>query len=257
MARPLGDPATRPWLITAYVAIGWGLFTITVLHLISSHDPLLDTLSSYINTDRGQGMLGASVLALSVGSMAVLGSLHAARIPLSRTTKILFLTWSLGLATAAVFPASYPESPRPISGQIHLYACMVAFLSVPAIGHTLRAVHPLAKRLTALCVGTLVLFAVSYFLTLFGFPDPLPVGIVQRLALISDVVLMFGLLRIASAESRAGLRRVAEEAGQPAGVQEDDRLVGLIGGGPFDQHRGRLAGVDGVQHHAFGPAEKP
>lgn len=256
MARPLGDPATRPWLITGYTAIGWALFTMIVLHLISSHDPLLDTLSSYINTDRGQGMLGASVLALSVGSMAVLGSLHAAGIPLSRTTKILFLTWALGLATAAVFPASYPQSPRPVSGQIHLYACMVAFLSVPAIGYTLRAVHPLAKRLTGFCVGALVLFALSYFLTLFGVPDPLPVGIVQRVALISDVALMFGLLRIASAESRVGLGSVAEEARQPAGVQEDDRLVDLLGGGPFDQHRGRLAGVDGIQRHAFGAPEK-
>src|SRR3954451_2701768 len=93
----------RPWLIASALAIGWGMFTITVLHLISSHDPVFDTLSSYAYTDRGTGMLGASILSLAIGSLLLLGALHAAGIPLSPTTRVLFGTWSLGLTTAALF----------------------------------------------------------------------------------------------------------------------------------------------------------
>lgn len=75
---------------------------------------------------------------LSIGSLTALGALAAAGIPLSRTTKLLFVLWSLGLAAAAIFPASYPEFPDPVSGEIHLYACLIAFLSLPAAGFTLR-----------------------------------------------------------------------------------------------------------------------
>ena len=78
---------TRPWRLVALGAIGWGLFTAVVLHIISSHNPVYDTLSSYTVTDRGEGMLAASVLSLAIGSLAVLGALHAAGVPLSRTTR--------------------------------------------------------------------------------------------------------------------------------------------------------------------------
>jgi hypothetical protein len=51
----------------------------TILHLISSHNPVFDTLSSYAFTDRG-GMFEASVLSLSIGSLVLLGALYAARV---------------------------------------------------------------------------------------------------------------------------------------------------------------------------------
>src|SRR3981081_3543852 len=102
-AGTLTGTRTRPWLITSAAAIWWGIITMTILHLISSHNPVIDTLSSYAFTDRGGGMFEASVLSLSIGSLSPLGALYAAGISISRTTTTLFSTWSLGLATAALF----------------------------------------------------------------------------------------------------------------------------------------------------------
>ncbi|HEV2780056.1 MAG TPA: DUF998 domain-containing protein [Actinophytocola sp.] len=204
---------TRPWLIASGAALGWGLLTIAVLHIVSSRNPALDTLSSYAFTDRGTGLLAASILALAVGSLFVLAALRAAGVPITRTTGILFGTWSGGLTLAAVFPASYAEFPDPVSGEIHQYACLVAFLSLPAIGFALLdslretpALAHLRRTLTGwtlLSAGTLALFGVSYLLA-----GPLPVGVTQRLALLADLALLHSLLVLAG--------RAATVAREPA-----------------------------------------
>jgi len=269
------DRGKRVWRLVAVAAIGWGSFTAVVLHLISSHDPIYDTLSSYAFTDRGTGMLGASVLSLAIGSLAVLGALHASGVPLSRTSRILLALWSLGLAAAAIFPASYPENPDPVSGQIHLYACLIAFLSLP--GAAISLLDPLRGRpervwlvrCIRLAAATFALFAVSFVFVRLAeagvtpfheLSDVLPIGATQRLLLLTDIALLGVLLRVASAfDGGREFGRVAVEAGQSAGVHEHDVLVLAepAGRGPFDQRGGHLAGVDRVQHDAFRPAEKP
>ncbi|MDT8909968.1 DUF998 domain-containing protein [Amycolatopsis sp. PS_44_ISF1] len=202
----------RIWRLTALAAITWGMFTITALHVISSRDPVYDTLSSYTITDRGQGLLGASVLSLAVGSLAVLGALLAAGVPLPRTTRVLLTAWSLGLATAAVFPASYPQNPNPLSGDIHLYSCLVAFTSLP--GAALTLLDPLRDsphrqavvRWLRLGLGVLALFGLSFLFVRLDeagvapfhrLADALPIGVTQRLMLVADVLLLLGLVRIA------------------------------------------------------------
>lgn len=268
---------TRPWRLVALGAIGWGLFTAVVLHIISSHDPVYDTLSSYTITDRGEGMLAASVLSLAIGSLAVLGALHAAGVPLSRTTRLLLTLWSLGMAAAAVFPASYPEAPDPVSGEIHLYACLVAFLSLP--GAAISLLEPLrgrqervfvvrAIRLSAVAFGLFALSFVFVRLSEAGvgpfheISDAFPIGVMQRLLLLADVVLIGTLLRVATRlesafDGRGEFGRVAVQAGHPAGVQEHHVVVGVEVARPFDQRGGDLAAVNGVEHHALGAAEKP
>jgi hypothetical protein len=270
---------TRPWLIASVAAIVWGILTIVVLHLISSHNPVLDTLSSYAFTDRGTGMLGASVLSLSIGSLCLLGALYAAGIPISRTTTILFCAWSFGLATAAVFPASYASNPNPMSGQIHQYSCLIAFLSLPGIGFSvldkigtspaLAASRAMVTRLSRYSLAALVLFGLSYLSS--DFPDSptisrisaaLPTGVTQRIALAVDLVLLFGLMVLASrAAALKGLDRLREipvEAGQTAGVQEDDVFARLetASASPLDQRRAGLAGVDRIEHNSFRAPEK-
>ncbi|OLZ47717.1 hypothetical protein BS329_28005 [Amycolatopsis coloradensis] len=263
----------RPWLIASAVAIGWAVFTMVVLHLISSRDPVFDTLSSYAYVDRGTGMLGASVLSLSIGSLTALGALAAAGFRPSRTTKLLFVLWSLGLAAAAIFPASYPEFPDPVSGEIHLYACLVAFLSLPAAGFTLRdnlRGTPAARQIGRLAWGSaagLIVFGLSFiFVRLSDIPffmtltDIAPVGVAQRLSLVAHVILIGGMLKVASAAHRAGeFGRVTVEAGQTTRMQENDVLLGreMAFGGPIDQHGGHLAGVHGVERDPFRATEKP
>lgn len=196
---------TRPWLLASTAAIWWGIAMIVVLHLISSHNPALDTLSSYAFTDRGEGMLAMGILSVAVGSITVLGALIAARVPVSRTTRILFGTWSGGLTLAALFPASYEEFPNPVSGQIHQFSCLVAFLSAPAIGLSLRSRLPRSShratlsRWTLLSAGSLIPFGVSYLLSkLPDAPMILPVGVAQRVTLVIDLVLLYSLLTLAA-----------------------------------------------------------
>lgn len=268
---------TRPWRLVALGAIGWGLFTAVVLHIISSHDPVYDTLSSYTVTDRGEGMLGASVLSLAIGSLAVLGALQVAGVPLSRTTRLLLALWALGMAAAAIFPASYPEAPDPVSGEIHLYACLVAFCSLPGAaislleplkGHPERVALVRAIRVAA---AAFALFALSFvFVRLseagvepFGVvSNVVPIGVTQRLLLLADVALLLTLLwlaiRLESAfDGRREFGRVAVQAGHAAGVQEHHVVIGGEVARPFDQRGGHLAGVDRIEHDALGAAEQP
>ncbi len=183
----------RPWLLVANVAIGWGLFTAVILHVVSGRNPVWDTLSSYALAEGGVGLLGASMIAIAVGSVALLTAVKAAGHRLSRTTQVLFWAWSTGLVAAALFPASYPERFDPVSGQIHEYACAIAFLSLAALGWTLPArlrTHPAITRLTLLTLGGVLLFGVSYLV-----PGVLPVGLAQRLALAADIGLLITIAR--------------------------------------------------------------
>jgi hypothetical protein len=180
------------------MAICWGMGTIAILHIISSNHPALDMLSSYAFTDRGSGLLEISMISLAVGSLLVLGALTAAKVPITRTTRALFCTWSGGLTLAAAFPASFERFPNPVSGEIHQYSCLVAFLSVPALGFSLLTrlrEHPTLARWTWLSVASLLLFGVSY---VFGSSPMLPVGVTQRIALVTDLVLLCSLLALAA-----------------------------------------------------------
>jgi len=193
----------------AAVAVAWAGFTMIVLHLVSSHDPLTDTLSSYAFTDHGTGMLGASILATALGSLATLAALRSAGIAVSGTSQALFGTWSLGLSAAAIFPASYPAHPDPVSGQIHFYSCLLAFLSVPPLGFSLlnriSAGRVALRRLSVVATLTLMLFGVCYAL-----PWLLPVGVVQRLALLVDVALICTLIVIARRSISTRRRHIAD-----------------------------------------------
>jgi hypothetical protein len=220
---------TRPWLAVSAAALCWGMFTILVMHVANARNPVLDTLSSYAITDRGAGMLTTSILSVAVGSLAVLGALNAARVPIGATTRILFGIWAGGLMLAAAFPASYAELPDPVSGEIHQYSCLIAFLSLPGIGFSLldrvRAIPALARsratvaRWTRYSVATLVLFGISYLLA--KYPDTpvvaelgtlLPVGVTQRIALIVDVGLLCSVLALAARAASGRSREAAVTA---------------------------------------------
>ncbi len=220
------EPSTvaraRPWLVIAAAAIAWCVVSITVLHIVSSHNPLLDTLSCYAFTDRGQGLLAIGILALAVGSLAILGALLAARVPVTHPTKALFGTLSGGLTLAAIFPASYAEFPNPVSGQIHQYSCLAAFLSAPAIGFSLvrrlagvpalAACRVRVARWTRLSVASFVVFGISYVVR-----DLHLVGVAQRLMLAVDLLLLCSLLALAATGSLSRVHRNVARSALPSG----------------------------------------
>lgn len=202
---------TRAWTIAAAAGLGWALFTLIILHSVSSFNPLTDPLSRYAFTDRGGGMLEASLLCAAVGVIAVRGSVLYSGLPVSRTTSTLMYAASAGLATAALFPATFSPDIDPVSGRIHQYASVVAFASLPAIALSLldavRATPVLARVASALtwllrvAFVTLGLFGISYVAdALAGVPglavvaDTVPVGFTQRIVFIVDFCLLAVLL---------------------------------------------------------------
>ncbi|WP_116041596.1 DUF998 domain-containing protein [Amycolatopsis palatopharyngis] len=211
---------TRPWIVTSASAIGWALFTMVILHVVSSHDPVLDTISSYAFTEQGSGLLEASVLSLAIGSLALLGALTAAGVAVGRTGAILLITWSLGLATAALFPADFADTVDVTTGRVHQYASLLAFLSLPGVGFAiadgLRGATGMARcrvlLLRASWIGVLSLgvFGLSYVLDAIGevpvlwqLSATLPVGLAQRFALLADLALLATLILVATRAPRA------------------------------------------------------
>ncbi|WP_253827641.1 DUF998 domain-containing protein [Prauserella aidingensis] len=211
---------TRAWTIAATAGLGWALFTLIVLHSVSSFDPLTDPLSRYAFTDRGGGMLEASLLSAAVGVIAVRGSVLSAGLTVSRTTSTLVYATSTGLATAALFPATFSSDIDPVSGRIHQYASVVAFASLPAIAlsllDVLRATPVLARVASALtwllriALVSLALFGVSYVAdALAGVPgfavvaETVPVGFTQRIVFLVDLCLLAVLLVGAMRHARA------------------------------------------------------
>lgn len=205
---------TRPWITTSASTIGWALFTMVILHVVSSHDPILDTISSYAFTDRGNGLLEAGVLSLAIGSLALLGALLSAGAPVGRTGAALLVMWSLGLATAALFPADFADTVDIATGRVHQYASLIAFLSLPGVGFAvadglrgsvaLRHTRILLLRASWFGVLSLGVFGLSYVLDAVGAVpvlEPvsavLPVGLAQRIALIADLALLASLLLVA------------------------------------------------------------
>ncbi|GAA1251911.1 hypothetical protein GCM10009676_43450 [Prauserella halophila] len=211
---------TRAWTVAAVAGLGWAIFTLIILHSVSSFDPLTDPLSRYAFTDRGNGMLEASLLSVAVGVIAVRGSILSAGLPVSRTTSTLVYATSTGLATAALFPATFSSDIDPVSGRIHQYASVVAFLGLPAIALSLldavRATPVLARLASTLtwllrvALVSLGLFGVSYIAdALAGIPvfamvaDTAPVGFTQRIVFVVDFFLLAVLLFAAARHARA------------------------------------------------------
>ncbi|MBB3662365.1 hypothetical protein FB384_001269 [Prauserella sediminis] len=210
---------TRAWTIAAAAGLGWAVFTLVILHSVSSFDPLTDPLSRYAFTDRGAGMLEASLLSAAVGVVAVRGAVLSAGLPVSRTTSTLVYATSTGLVTAALFPATFSSEIDPVSGRIHQYASVVAFASLPAIALSLldvmRATPVLARVASALtlllrvALVSLALFGVSYVAdALSGVPgfaavaDTVSVGFTQRIVFMVD----FGLLAVLLVGAMQGAR---------------------------------------------------
>ncbi|MEU6641209.1 DUF998 domain-containing protein [Saccharomonospora sp. NPDC046836] len=210
---------TRTWSITAWASLGWALFTLLILHAVSSFNPLVDPLSRYAFSDHGGGMLAGSLLSFAVGVFAVRGALLASGITFGRTTSVVVYATALGLVLAALFPASFTPEIDPVSGRIHQYASLIAFLCLPAIPFSLldrlRDVAGLADayaklvRLLQISLGSLVLFGFSYVAqalpqtaVVLTASTLLPVGFTQRIVFVAYFCLLAALLLVAIRHAR-------------------------------------------------------
>ena len=135
------NAAIRPLALTAALGL-----TITVVATVIGHlglgpgfDPLTLTISDYALSNRG-GAIEVAMVALIVGSLALLGGLFAARAPVRGAPAVLICLWALGLLTATVIPTDPPGmETMSTAAYIHRYASVGAFLCLPIAAAILAA----------------------------------------------------------------------------------------------------------------------
>jgi hypothetical protein len=124
-------------LAVAGMAVAVALAADLHLRLSSQVSPIWQTLSEYVYGHLGAGtsaapLFSAMCLALAFGSLALLAGIAKAR----RATPVLVLLglWCAGLFVVAIFPVDPEGAARSLSGQVHNYGAVVAFIALPAAG---------------------------------------------------------------------------------------------------------------------------
>ena len=117
---------------TATVALA--LVLIGAMHLVgpsSRVDPVRRTISEYALLEGGW-VFDVAVVGLALGSAGVLAALVAARLTPPRSLPAVLLgAWCLGLLLVVAFEKTNWSIGPSVSGHIHRYASLVAFLALP------------------------------------------------------------------------------------------------------------------------------
>jgi hypothetical protein len=112
------------------------------LRLSSQVSPVWQTLSEYVYGRFSAGssaapMFSAMCLALALGSLALLAGIASARRPGSAPVLVLLGVWCAGLFACATFPVDAYGGPRTLSGQVHDFGAVLAFIALPAAAWSL------------------------------------------------------------------------------------------------------------------------
>ncbi|WP_410643765.1 DUF998 domain-containing protein [Amycolatopsis sp. lyj-346] len=197
----------RPWATAAIACFGLSVATALVLHLTQAAevDPVRQVISDYALSAGAVGF-AVSVLTLAAGTGFLLAGLARAGLPVTRPVVALAACWGAGLALCAVFPTIPTGAPMTFSAEVHRYAGLVLFVSLPAAAGLLArgaARHPvhrgLAARLrrhTRWAWAALAVFLLSQLPVLLapsrGFDGPLFQGLAERLVFVAYLVLLGG-----------------------------------------------------------------
>ncbi len=186
-----------------------------VLHLSVSTgqvSPLWQTLSEYVYGQlRGSAsaapLFSAMCVALALGSLALLTGIAKARKPGSVPVLAALGLWCTGLLACAVFRVDPPGVTRSLSGEVHNYAALLAFLALPAAALLLTrksAAHcpwePRRSTIRRLAAASLLGVAVvlgAFFWGVLAAPAQpvLTLGLFERLLFGIDLGLLLAMVR--------------------------------------------------------------
>jgi hypothetical membrane protein len=181
-------PQARNLQILSWLSAGSVIyFTVAVvlLHLLSpDFDPRSRFISEYVHSGHGY-LLSSGFLALGIGSILLvwvllrLESRHAIG---WKVGLVLLAIWGIAVFMDGVFPIDAGVAPVSSSGQIHMIAAMVAFLSLMIASLILSLGFRKKAHLQKLARPALVLVALIYLsFILTNLPDPSIQGLTQRL----------------------------------------------------------------------------
>jgi hypothetical protein len=132
-------PAVPVRVVTAgaragVAAVALALALIGVLHLVGPSariDPVRRTISEYALVPGGW-VFDVAVVGLALGSAGVLAALVAARLtPAWSWPSVLVGAWCAGLLLVVAFEKTNWSIGPSVSGYVHRYASLVAFLALP------------------------------------------------------------------------------------------------------------------------------
>ena len=129
---PIRSTAARPWALSGTALVAAGVLAVLALHVVAVDvDPVRRTLSQYA-LGPWKAVFDAAVLAVAIGSLAVLAGLVRARLVRLRGAAVALLAvWSACLVVVVAFEKiDWSVGPTP-TGYVHRYASLVAFLCLP------------------------------------------------------------------------------------------------------------------------------
>lgn len=132
---PVPDRLVRVLAVAGTAATVLAALAVAVMHVLgpsSRVDPVRRTISEYALREGGW-MFEVTVAVLALGSAAVLAALVAGRLVGPRSAPALLLgLWCVGLLLVVAFEKTNWSIGPSVSGTIHRYASLAAFLGLPA-----------------------------------------------------------------------------------------------------------------------------
>ncbi|SDX37940.1 Protein of unknown function [Amycolatopsis xylanica] len=173
------------------------------LRLSSRISPVWHTLSEYVyGGSSAAPLFSAMCLALALGSVALLAGIAKAR--RQRSVLVLLGVWSLGLLIVAAFPVDPEGAARSLSGQVHNYAALAAFIALPSAALTLTRAgnvncpweprRTTIRRLATASIVSIALVFGGFLFKLLTGPQ-LTLGLFERLLFTIDLALLATMVR--------------------------------------------------------------
>ena len=182
---------------------------VAAMHVLapwSRHDPTRRTISEYA-VGPGGWLFDAAVGVLAVATvLVVVSSVRSGLVRWPSAPAVLLLVWSVGLALVIVFEKTNWSVGSSLSGSVHRYASLAAFVALP-IG-VWRAARPWRRdprwgvhaRVTTAFVALSGLAATPLVVALLAMPltgtpwyRAVPLGLVERGLALSEVAALAAL----------------------------------------------------------------
>jgi len=215
--------------------VGLGVLMVVLLHLVPPSNrvsPLTRTISEYA-LGPNRWMFDLGVVALALGSVAVLATLvHARVLRAAGSAAALIVLWVLGLLTLVAFQKYNYQLDGGIGpgGAIHRLASLVAFLSLPA-GGLLAAragvrltrwrrpavVTRWACLLAFACLGLLAYAVADSLVAGVHWWRVFPLGLLERTIAAAEIVALFTLAGWAVLVGRAAAEADRVRSARPGG----------------------------------------
>ncbi|MEV4149707.1 DUF998 domain-containing protein [Amycolatopsis sp. NPDC049691] len=181
------------------------------LRLSGQVSPVWQTLSEYVYGKLGSSsaapLFSVMCLALSLGSVALLGGIAKAHRPGTTAVCVLLGVWSAGLLVCGLVPVDPDGQARSTAGQIHNLAALTAFVALPAAAFVLTRKgrercpweprRTTIRRLAAASFASVGVVLGGFVLTLVLGPanQEVTLGLFERLLFTIDVTLLLTMVK--------------------------------------------------------------